>query len=470
MKRLLQTFACVLLAAVLVFVATHTTPEVTEETVESKEEKTTIRIWYTDENMTDYLNSAAVAYSENSMVRVLPVLVDDNDYLKMVNYASVNDEQAPDLFLVGNDSLEEAYLAGIADEISNDRFPINEETFPQAAVHAVTYHDKIVAYPLYFDSCVLLYNDTYLEMWADQQAVKHPEEVSDSAEEGNDEIEEMDHIPEEDDSIVEYDEETINLRKMQYWEKAVPSTIEDILNFADTFDPPQELEGIFAWDVSDIMFNYSFVGDAINVGGVNGDDRNILDVYNEKTVEALKVYQGLNQFFFMETEGMDYDSLLQDFYDGKYVFTIVKTDAVKKLQDAVDEGRFTGQYGFVTMPDPTETTKGKSLSVTCAVAVNGFSEKKDLANDFAAFLTGEYAMEMYDRSGKIPAIRSAVSVDSPQYVFTLEYDKSVSLPKIMECSNYWLQLENIFSQVWNGDEVEEQVKELEDLLRSQMTE
>lgn len=469
MKRLLQAVTCILLAALLVFAAIHLTAPEKNKVAEVKENKTTIRIWYTNANMTDYLTSAAVAYSENSAVRVIPVLVDDSEFLEKINTASVNQEQMPDLYLIGNDSLEEAYLAGLAGEIKNDKLVVNEDTFPKAAVNAVTYHGKIVAYPLYFDSCVLLYNDTYLEMWAEQQSVKIPTENTDDDNEGNDEIEELDRIPQEEDSIVEYDAETIAIRKMQYWEKAVPSTVEDILSFADTFDSPAELTGVFAWDVSDIMFNYYFVGDTINIGGPAGDDRNIIDVYNSDTISSLQVYQDLNQFFFMETEGMDYDSILQDFLEGKYVFTVVKTDAIKKIQDAVDAGTFTSQYGFVTMPDPTSEIKGKSLSVTCTLAVNGFSTNKELAEDVAVFLVQGYAEELYERSGKIPALRSAVASDSPQNVFVIEYDSSACLPKIMECSNYWLQLENIFSGVWNGAEVDAQVKELDELLRNQLT-
>jgi len=264
-------------------------------------------------------------------------------------------------------------------------------------------------------------------------------------------------------------EETIAIRKQQYWENAVPGSVDELLNFADSFDPPEGIESVFSWDVSDIIFNYYFVGDTIAIGGKCGDDRSILDIANQKTMDSLKLFQSLNQFFFME-DRVKYEKALQDFQEGKLVFTIVKPDAIKILEEAAVNGSFPYAYGFVTMPDPLEGVTGRSLSVTEAVCVNGYSENKEIANEFARYLVKDYAGELYNRSTKLPAAVSAIRREGPQSVFATEYANSVSLPKIMECSNYWLQMENIFSKIWKGNEVEEPVQELEQMLRDQLAE
>ena len=50
--------------------------------------KTTVRIWYTDDSLTSYLQNRAVAFSESdSSVRVEPVLVTDPQYLEAVGKA-----------------------------------------------------------------------------------------------------------------------------------------------------------------------------------------------------------------------------------------------------------------------------------------------------------------------------------------------------------------------------------------------
>ena len=99
--------------------------------------------------------------------------------------------------------------------------------------------------------------------------------------------------------------------------------------------------------------------------------------------------------------------MIQDFLEGKLVFTIATTDAVAALASAKEEGSFAYDYGIALMPDPSPELTGRSMSVTGAVAVNGYSEHQKLANDFAAFLVDGYVENLYDLTGKAPANRKA---------------------------------------------------------------
>ena len=88
-----------------------------------------LRLWYTDESLTDYLNAAVVAYNEQNDIRVEAVLVDDSEYVEAVNEASLgrSERPGPDLYLITNDCLEKAYLAGLATEITHhDMFRVDE--------------------------------------------------------------------------------------------------------------------------------------------------------------------------------------------------------------------------------------------------------------------------------------------------------------------------------------------------------
>ena len=124
-------------------------------------QKDTLYFWYTDEGMTDYLNSVAVSYNETKDdVRVVPVLKSGSEYLEHVNQASIDDEELPDIYLIGNDSLEKAYLAGLADQIQPAFATPVEELYPHAALDAVTYKDKLVGYPLSYVTTSFLYNET----------------------------------------------------------------------------------------------------------------------------------------------------------------------------------------------------------------------------------------------------------------------------------------------------------------------
>ena len=408
--------------------------------------KETLYFWYDDESMSDYINSAAVAFGEKYDARVIPNLVSESEYLEAINRATLHGEQAPDAYLISNDSLEKAYLAGLAVEVEDTKGIMNTETFPQTALDAVTYKEKQVAYPLYFETSALLYNETYLQEWALQQAKKEAEELG-----------------------VEYDEETLLARRDAIMLTAVPTTVDGILNMADSFDPPENVEGIFKWDVSDIFYNYYFVGNYMVVGGASGDDKTNVNIYNPEAISSLEVYKALNQFFYIESDTVSYESVIQDFLDGKIVFTIATTDVVATLEQAKEEGSFAYDYGIALMPHPSEELTGRSLSVTGTVAINGYSQKQELANQFAAYLTDEYAEELYERSGKVPANRNSDLENGALQMFKEEYANSIPLPKMIETSNFWIQLEILFSKVWNGEDVATLVEELANQIETQVT-
>ncbi len=376
----------------------------------------TIYFWYTDDELTDYINSAAVSFGEKEEVRVIPVLVSGSEYLEAINSASVENEQTPDAYIISNDSLEKAYLAGLAGEVNDTEGICSTEYFPKAAIDAVTYHGKIIAYPLYYETSALVYNETYIEEWLSQQ---EQAEVSD----------------------------------------ALPDTMSDILNFADTFDAPEGVEGILEWDVSDIFYNFWFVGNYMIVGGDIGDDKADIDINNAETRQCLEFYASLNQFFSIESDSVTYDSVVQDFIDGRTVFTIATTDIVRRLEEAKEDGSLVYDYGIATMPDITDELKSRSMSVTDAIVINGYSEHNTEANKFAAYLANECADELYAWTGKASANVSAEQTEALN-IFFMEYSDSVPLPKMMETGDFWMQLEVLFAKVWNGGDAETLLNQL----------
>ena len=450
-KRLIAVAAVAVFAAAVLYGSTrdwNAEPEV-GRTLSWFDRKDTIYFWYSDETMTNFVNSAAVAFGEREDVHVIPVLASGSEYLEELNKASVENQQLPDVYMISHDSLEKAYLAGLAEEIDDVQGVCDTAHFPAAALSAVSYHGKTVAYPLSFETSALIYNDTYLQEWAAQIAQK--DLLGDGTEDG---------VPEENSDGIAVDETQLAAKTEEYYAKAVPQTMDDILNIADTFDVPEGVEGVLKWDVSDIFYNYWFVGNYMIVGGDAGDDETQINIDNPETIACLEVYKALNQFFFIESDTVSYESVLQDFIDGKTVFTIATTDAVQRLAQAKSVGELAFDYGVAMMPDVSAELQSRSMSVTNAVAVNGYSRHKELANKFAAYLVDECADSLYDRTGKVPANLYAAAEEGPLAIFKLEYAESIPLPKMMETGNFWLQLERLFAKVWNGEDVTAQVQEL----------
>lgn len=469
LKKRLTAVGIIAIAAVLTFGIAKSGLEVSDKQEEPvfTGGKETLYLWYTDEALTSYITSAAVTYNETHDVRIVPVLESGPQYLENINKASLEGE-VPDLYILSHDSLEKAYLAGLASEVKTSDGVSLEETYIGTGLQAAAYKDKIIGYPFYFETSALLYNRTYLENLAKSQMEAEADlaegEAAQARAEEEAETEAVDGT-QETTKATAFTQEQIDARV----EEILPATIKEIETFAEEYDAPEQVEGVFKWDVTDIFYNYFFVGDAINMGGEAGYDTSQIDIYNLNAIANLRVYQELNQFFSIDTNEIDYETILDEFSKGKMVFTIATTDAVSKLEQARADGFMIYDYGIALVPDIDEEKSSRSLSMTSCVVVNGYSANKEAANDFAYFLTNEYNDILYARTGKVSAAKNVDYDYEALKVFAAEYEKSISMPKMLETSNFWVQLEVVFSEVWNGADANGELKALSEQIMEQIT-
>ncbi|MDO4187447.1 MAG: sugar ABC transporter substrate-binding protein [Lachnospiraceae bacterium] len=457
----------------------------------------TLVMWYTDPSMEEYISDVVLSYRQETGMDVQMVLVDGIDYLEKINNASVRGEgdcPAPDLYVTTHDNLMKAYLAGLASPIIDKEEKVVEDHFPGTALHAISCDGKLVAYPLYYETNFFLYNKTYMssiaqsriEDEADTKAGEQAQAEADNMADEKSQAESKDTTSEEESEadydsdgenadIDEYDEpygeedEVAEQELLDRLATMIPSTIDDITTFANNYDAPEQVEAVFKWDVRDIFYNYFFVGNYMEVGGEDGDNNAIFNLYNQQAVECLSTYQGMNKYFTIEEED-NYDSILQQFIDGKLVFTIATTDAFAKIQQAQMEGKFDYEYGVAVIPDVNKLLLSRGLSVTDVVAVNGYSEKKEAANDFASRLSYDNSDSLYMKAGKLACKRDILYENSEINNVMTEYQKSMPLPKMIETSDFWLQLEIAFSKVYAGDDPDEVLRELSDTMGGQIEE
>ncbi|MBQ6735027.1 MAG: extracellular solute-binding protein [Lachnospiraceae bacterium] len=407
--------------------------------------KETIRIWYSDDAITDYLNIRAVAYNEaHDDVRIEPTLVSGVEFLENVNRASLESENFPDLYLTTHDTLEKAQLAGLTTQIPEENRFLTAENFPETALNAVTYHGNYVAYPFYYETSVLMYNRTYLEDFARGSLTQ----------------ERMDAGAE---SAVVTDEE-VNARIVEI----VPETIAELLRFANSYNAPANVESVFKWDVTDIFYNYFFIGDYMNAGGPAGDDLALLDLYNTEMISCMKAYQKLNEYFAIDAEEVSYDQIIEDFIAGKMVFTVVTSDAERRIREAQDSGSCTYTYVAAPVPGLNEYYGTRTMSVTECIAINGYSEHPEEAAEFAEYLISNTDETIFRQAGKLPA-RKNVAYEMPNLnTFFAVYERSVPMPKMIETSNLWMRLEIAFTQIWNGANCNQTLKELSESVMTQV--
>lgn len=405
-------------------------PEISAEGVE-------LTIWYTDAKLNEFMLEAAEEYKAETGITINAQLISAVDYVEKISDATFIEENGPDLFVAGSDLLQKALYAGIVDnQVSYSEK--ERANIPEKAFDAATCNGKLIGYPFYFESCFLLYNQYYTEDW--------------------------------------------------------PRNIEQILEYADNFDTTdttERVQNIFKWDVSDIFYNYFFIGDYVALGGPYGDDKAQLNLSEGNVIECLKYYQSLNEFFAIDEKTVHSEDVIQEFIDGKIVFTIAKTDAIARLDQAIEDGKIPEYtleterdeegneiparevncfYGVGDIPNLNENLFTRGLSVTNSIVVNNYSAFRSYANDFAHFLAYERADRLYEQTGKVSVCKNVIAGDENWERIMAQYDGSVEIPKIIEMSNYWILMEIAFANIWNGADIETEIEAVVQQMNMQMSE
>ena len=405
--------------------------------VENTGEAVELTIWYTDAKLNTFMLEAAEEYKEKTGITVNAQLISAVDYIETISDATFIKENGPDLFVAGSDLLQKALYAGLVDDhVSYSE--AEKDNIPQKAFDAATCDGKLVGYPFYFESCFLLYNQYYAEDW--------------------------------------------------------PRSVDQILEYADAFEATsttEKVQSIFKWDVSDIFYNYFFIGNYVGLGGINGDDKAQLSLSEGNVIKSLEYYQSLNEFFAIDEETVHNEDVIQEFIDGKIVFTIAKTDAIARLNQAIAEGKVPEYkleatrdeegneipprevdcfYGVGDIPNLSEELITRGLSVTNSIVVNNYSANRAYANDFAHYASYERADQLYEQTGKVSVCKSVTAGDANWERIMVQYAGSVEIPKIIEMSNYWILMEIAFANIWNGADIMTEIGNVVSQMNMQLSE
>lgn len=431
-QRILSVLLVALLGAQMLWTGMRSRPEAVELTVERP-----LLIWYTDPDIQNYMEAAALELSARYQVEIQTELVSEVDYIETVSEKSVAEEMTgPDLYVASSVLLEKAALSGMAEPVDDAGMTA---AYSEKAVQAVTYDGNVVARPFYIETCFLLYN--------------------------------------------------------RYYTDQVPGTIEEILTYAENFESDEvtaNVEKIFEWNVADVVDNYMFIGAYTDLGGPNGDDKAQVSMDLAKLEECMAFYQSLNEFFAIDADTITSEEVIRNFIDGKTVFTIVNVPMLAEVDRAVEAGEipeyvtdrtvenedgeeetvtvsFDPFYGVAPLPALTDSLDTRGISVTNSVVVNPYSSNLSAAEACARYLTEGRAGKLYSETGKLPACRDLPEEISEEHQIVYEaYEQAAEVPKIMELSNMWLQLEAVLADIWRGEDPKEELEQFSDMLAAQL--
>lgn len=427
-QRILAVLLVSLLGMQMLWVGVKNRPERVELDVERP-----LLVWYTDPEIQEYMETTAEEFSARYQVEVQTELVSEVDYIEIISERSVAESMTgPDLYVASSALLEKAALSGMAAAVGDDGL---EDTYSEKAVQAVSYAGRVLARPFYIETCFLLYN--------------------------------------------------------RYYTEQIPETIDDILAYAESFEAgpaTERVEKIFEWNVADVIDNYMFMGGYTNLGGPSGDDKSQVTMDLGPIEECMAYYQNLNSFFAIDADTVTSEQVVRNFIEGKTVYTIVNVPMLAEVDRAVKEGEVyeyaaeevSGDqevstvshdpfYGVAELPDLTDSLNSRGLSVTNSVVVNPYSCNLTAAEACARYLTEDRAEQLYEESGKLSACKAVSQNMSEEYRTVYKaYEQAAEVPKIMELSNIWLQLEVVLADIWRGSDPHEELEHFSELLLEQL--
>lgn len=339
--------------------------------------KTDLIFWYQSESYTAFFEKAVQQYFEKTGIKVSAAYQDTIDYIGDIYDKTMQDGGFPDIYLISGDNLEENYLYGLvsANESQDKYAPAAEN-----AVKASSYQDKMLGYPLSYNTCVFVYQTGYFE--------------------------------------------------------TEPESLQAIIDFSDQNDPPENVEYLLEWDINDAFYDFPFISNSVTFDKAESEKLNI--IYDEELYQQdLEYFETILNSFSVDAENVSEDSIIENFLAGRTLSAIIDTDSLSRLEGY--------SYSLMGIPDLNENLTAAPCATTDMLVVNDYTEKGELAEDFAEYVTIEMAGELHDLTGHYSVFPSK----EPEWTEQVAYDayqSAVLVPNSQDAKDFWVALKETISK------------------------
>lgn len=396
-KRIVLAVMVFLVVIGLVWFVRMLVKKVDQQELTRQESKEGLHFWYANDQITPYLKTAAKEFYKETGVEVHLSLVSSDDYVESIYKESIaKDAALPDLYLLRNDKLESAWMAGITSMSKQGEAICNTDNFAKAALDAVTYKEKYIAYPLYYNTVSMVYNKDVFQN--------------------------------------------------------APSDMNELMSFAENGQVPQGTERILNWDNSSYFCNYVFLADSLTLAGVCGDDPSGYLVASDRAIRGLTAYHDIGQYFAVASDSSS-DAVTQGFIEGRTLCILADCNMIRKIEQAKSNNSMSINYAIAELADISGEAMTAHASYTQAVVVNGLSTKQSLASEFAEYLAVDQAGKLYETAGFFAAKKGIKYKQTELNGLYKIYEQSKQFPKLFATEDLWMKIEILFSNVAGGKDI-----------------
>lgn len=231
-----------------------------------------VTFWYTDDTYTEFFSQAALAYYEKTGIKVNVQRQETLDYIGTVYDATMGGEAFPDVYLIAGDNLEEVYRYGLAAE---NKKGLDGVDMAKNAVAAATYRDKLLGYPLGYNTCVFVYQTDYFE--------------------------------------------------------TAPNSLQALIDYSNQNEPPENVEYLLEWDVNDAFYDFPFISNSVTFEKTEPEVLNV--IYDQTRYQQdLDYFATILQSFSIDKETVSEESILDNFRNGRTLSALIDTSSLKQLE------------------------------------------------------------------------------------------------------------------------------------------
>ena len=262
--------------------AVASTFEDAEQSAEQKDEEigqeayqkaeTDLIFWYDDPTYTPYFETAAVRYFDKTGVKVAVQCQSTIDYMGDIYDKTMQDDAFPDVYLISGDNLEEAYLYGL---VSVNERGISSANVAANAITASTYGEKLLGYPLSFNTCVFVFQTDYF---------------------GD-----------------------------------APDSLQSIIDYSNDNEPAENVQYLLEWDVNDAFYDFPFISNSVTFEKTEAGTMNV--IYDEELYQQdMEYFDQILVSFSVDADTVSEENIVDNFLSGRTLSAIIDTDSLYKLE------------------------------------------------------------------------------------------------------------------------------------------
>lgn len=228
--------------------------------------------------------------------------------------------------------------------------------------------------------------------------------------------------------------------RTDYFETA-PKTVQEMIDYSVEHEPGEGVEKLLEWNLADGFYNYPFFGNAVEWT----EEMGTLEwSYPEKKYEACKTFFGnLTAAIELEEETINSNQIVGDFVNGKTVAVFMDSDDIAKIDNT--------NVKIAKLPKLNEEIPMKPAAKTMLLCVNGMSDSKAAAAEFAAFVTLEKTEQLTELTGHVPVKENLLTTEAQKKAFS-QYEKAELEPDALNATDFWVKFQNEVLEIWNDAE------------------